>query len=85
MMPALDKTGPDGQGCRHREGGHRHGHGEDGRCCDGRHYHEEGPLSREEEIAVLERQIADSEARLYELIPTGGNSDSSGILESGKV
>jgi hypothetical protein len=67
MMPALDRTGPDGQGCRHQGGGHQHGHGEGGRCCGGRHHHDEAPHSREEEIAVLEQQIAESKARLDEL------------------
>ena len=67
-MPDMDKTGPDGKGCRHHEGGHRHGHEEGGQCCGGRrHRHDEAPLTREEEIAYLERVIADSEARLFEL------------------
>lgn len=72
MTLALDKTDPDGQGCGRRGGhgdgeGHGLGHGEGGRCCGGRRHHEQVPLSRDEEIAVLERQIADSKVRLDEL------------------
>lgn len=67
MMPALDKTGVGAQGCRHGEGGRRHGHAEGGRCCGDRHRNEETPLSRAEEIAGLEQRIADSQARLDEL------------------
>jgi len=70
MTPALDESGPDGEGCGCREGGGQsrgrdRDHG--GGCCGGRRHDEEATLSRDEEIALLERRIADSRARLDEL------------------
>ena len=63
-MPALEKTGLDGQGCCGRHDGHGHEGG--GHCCGGRGQ-DGASLSREEEIAALEQQIADSRARLDQL------------------
>ena len=69
MTPALDVVAPDAHGCRHRHSdeGHGHGHRVGGRGCGGRRRHEEVELSLEEEIAVLEQQIAESKAQLDEL------------------
>ena len=69
MMPESDRTGAEEQGCcRGQEGGGRsRDHAEGGHCCGGRHGHDDVALPREEEIAVLERQIADSQARLEQL------------------
>ena len=66
-MPTLDKTGPGEQGCCGRRDGGGHRHGDGGQCCGGKHSHDEAALSREEEIAALEQQIAGSRARLDEL------------------
>jgi hypothetical protein len=64
MMPALDETGPDKQGCcgRHDGEGHGHGHGhkDGGRCCGGRRGHDGAAHACEAEIAALEQKVAEN-------------------------